>query len=414
VAVKKKPNSNGKHPIQKLSAFRPQVKNLNRHTPRGMAAQAKSIQRDGLIGGITVAADNESFDGSGTIENLADFMPDVKIKVVDTVGDTLIVNRRMDIPNAKHPRAKRLGYAANAVPAMNLDWDGELLAALAADDAAIADLARQENASLKALAEYAASQPLADAEPQMDRAEELNKKWKVKTGDLWRINEHRLLCGDCTVRENVERVMAGEKAGAVVTDPPWNVGWRYDGYDDCLTPEKYKEFSDKWRTNAELMGAKLFFVAMSMKNYKHFHLWFPMTERIFAECQNFVQHTGGFMQYAFNPILIWGENGKKSAAGQRDFYLAETSITKKTPDKELAKINTATRWLPTIAYIVNNFIDRDKIIYEPFSGSGTTLVACENLFHRCRAIEISPAYTAVCLERMNQAFPGIEIERVRA
>ena len=120
------------------------------------------------------------------------------------------------------------------------------------------------------------------------------------------------------------------------------------------------------------------------------------------------------MQYAFNPILIWGENGKKSAAGQRDFYLAETSITKKTPDKELAKINTATRWLPTIAYIVNNFIDRDKIIYEPFSGSGTTLVACENLFHRCRAIEISPAYTAVCLERMNQAFPGIEIERVRA
>ena len=101
-----------------------------------------------------MAADGESFDGSARLEMLADIMPDVKVKVVDTAGDTIVVNRRIDIPTVDDPRARRLGYAANAVQVMDWNPDGERLAALAADDAMIADLARQENASLKALTEY--------------------------------------------------------------------------------------------------------------------------------------------------------------------------------------------------------------------------------------------------------------------
>ena len=62
-----------------------------------------------------------------------------------------------------------------------------------------------------------------DAEPQIDRAEELNKEWKVQQGDLWLIGEHRLLCGDSTKAEDVGKVMGGEKARMCFTDPPWNV-----------------------------------------------------------------------------------------------------------------------------------------------------------------------------------------------
>ena len=176
--------TNGKHPIQKLSAFRPQRQNLNLHKPHGLAALDKSIRRDGLIGGITVAADGESFDGSARLETLADIMPDVKVKVVDTAGDTLIVNRRTDIQNADDPRARRLSYAANAVQVMDWNPDGELLAALAAEDAVIADLARQENASLKALAELhrPSADWTADDDFKFERMDELKRKWKTCVG----------------------------------------------------------------------------------------------------------------------------------------------------------------------------------------------------------------------------------------
>jgi DNA modification methylase len=62
--------------------------------------------------------------------------------------------------------------------------------------------------------------------------------------------------------------------------------------------------------------------------------------------------------------------------------------------------------------LIENYSAPNSIIFESFSGSGTTLVACQNLSRRGRAIEISPAYCAVTLERMATAFPGIEIKRL--
>ena len=56
--------------------------------------------------------------------------------------------------------------------------------------------------------------------------------------------------------------------------------------------------------------------------------------------------------------------------------------------------------------------DEGGSIYDPFLGSGTTMVACQNLNRKCRGLEISPEYVAVCLERMKTAFPGIEIKRI--
>ena len=64
----------------------------------------------------------------------------------------------------------------------------------------------------------------SDAEPQIDRAEELNKTWNVKPGDLWLIGEHRLLCGDSTKPEDVARVMGGVRADLCLTDPPYGLG----------------------------------------------------------------------------------------------------------------------------------------------------------------------------------------------
>lgn len=116
-----------------MSKVRPQRKNANRHTPRGMGLLEASIQRDGWIGAITVAADGETFDGSARVEVTgANGMLDDAI-VVETDGSKPVVVVRRDIPSADDPRAKRLGIAANRVGQLNLEWEPGVLAELRDD-----------------------------------------------------------------------------------------------------------------------------------------------------------------------------------------------------------------------------------------------------------------------------------------
>jgi DNA modification methylase len=65
-----------------------------------------------------------------------------------------------------------------------------------------------------------------------------------------------------------------------------------------------------------------------------------------------------------------------------------------------------------VARAIENSSQKDEIVMDMFAGSGTIIIACQNLNRQCRAIEISPGYTAVCLQRMTDAFPGIDIEQI--
>ena len=110
---------------------RPQVKNANRHTQRGMQALERSLEQDGWIGAITVAADGETFDGSARVEKTAENgMLDDAI-VVRSDGTKPVIVIREDIPSASDPRAVRLGIAANRVASLNLEWEPDVLAAIA-------------------------------------------------------------------------------------------------------------------------------------------------------------------------------------------------------------------------------------------------------------------------------------------
>jgi len=122
-----------------LSAYRPQVKNANKHTARGLGMLGQSIQTDGIGDGITVTADGETISGAARLEKLADIMPGVKIVEIETDGNTLIVNKRVDIPNAKDPRALRLAVAHNRVPQIDLDWDVDVLREIAEAEAGALD-----------------------------------------------------------------------------------------------------------------------------------------------------------------------------------------------------------------------------------------------------------------------------------
>jgi len=157
------PNGKRKSPVKpksttKLADFRPQRVNVNRGKSHGLAALDKSLRQDGYSAPMVAAADGEIFAGSKRLERVADVMPEAAPIVVRSDGTRPIIHVRTDIPTADDPRAKRLGAADNIIAAMDWNPDGELLAALAAEDAAVAALARQDDASPAALAEDAAGE----------------------------------------------------------------------------------------------------------------------------------------------------------------------------------------------------------------------------------------------------------------
>lgn len=113
---------------EKLSDFRTQEKNLNRHRPRGMGQLSNIISKEGWQSAITVAANNETFSGSARLETAQELFGDESEPIVfDIDGTRPVILRRIDIPTADDPRAIRLGIADNRINEVNYDLDIELL-----------------------------------------------------------------------------------------------------------------------------------------------------------------------------------------------------------------------------------------------------------------------------------------------
>jgi len=124
----------------KLSDFRTQEKNLNRHRPRGMGQLSNIISKEGWQSAITVANDNQAFSGSARLETAQELFGDEAEPIVfDIDGTRPVILRRVDIPTADDPRAIRLGIADNRISELNYDPDIELLSAIA-DEVDISDM----------------------------------------------------------------------------------------------------------------------------------------------------------------------------------------------------------------------------------------------------------------------------------
>ncbi len=256
-----------------------------------------------------------------------------------------------------------------------------------------------------------------DADPQIDRAEELLKKWKVKTGDLWQIGEHRLLCGDSTKREDVERVMGGEKADMTFIDPPYGVD-----YEGGAQNEKKREKLEGDETG-DLYMPVLNMCKEASKKHAPMYVWFA------ASVGKPVYDAVDAIGYEVRAMIIWNKLDAHYGAFMAQYMQKHESCLYIVDGKSnfIGASNEVTVWdvkqpsnnelHPTqkpIELAIRAIGNHDApIVYDGCCGSGTTLVACQNLGRKGRAIEISPAYCAVILQRMSDAFPDLEIKRVK-
>lgn len=228
------------------------------------------------------------------------------------------------------------------------------------------------------------------------------------TGDVWILGKHRLVCGDATNAEDVVRALNGVSPSAVITDPPYNVGIEYgQSNNDQKSNEDYIEFTRKWFDLALACSSVVLLTpgtgrGMGMPNLQ---MWYkiraPDWTLIWIK-KNAVGHSsiGGFNNW--EPIFFYGKTKRK--IGQ-DIYDIPITVQKDVANSKGKKLHPTPKQVKLWSAMIDDFTSGGQAVYEPFSGSGTTLIAAEIAGRFCHAIEIEPAYIDVAVKRW-QNFTG--------
>lgn len=220
----------------------------------------------------------------------------------------------------------------------------------------------------------------------------------TKPGDLWLLGEHRLLCGDATKAEDVERLMGGQKADVCLTDPPYGIGLDYESHDDSDN-----HANEQLVKRALALGPERRVWTCGMRNLRRDLLWNP-NAKVLCWFKHFSRSGNGFGGAStWEPVLVVGS---ASNALKNDHLAFVTDRW-----EGLHKEHPCPKPVALLVELVTAFCD--AVAYDPFSGSGTTLVACEQLGRRCFALEIEPKYCDVSVRRWEE-FTGRKAERTTA
>lgn len=241
----------------------------------------------------------------------------------------------------------------------------------------------------------------------------------IVLGDLFEIGEHRLLCGDSTQTDAFEKLMQGELADMVVTDPPYNVA--YEGKTkDALTIE-----NDSMSNDDFYQFLYDFYTALStaVKKGGAIYVWHASSEIInFAKA---MVDAGWLLKQQ----LIWVKNSM--VMGRQDYqwkhepclygWLAGGSHNWYSDRKQTTVINfdrpqrnsehPTMKPIGLFGYQIENSSKIGDIVIDAFGGSGTTMVACEQLKRKARVIEFDPKYCQAIIDRMIKFNPNILIKK---
>lgn len=416
----------------KLSDVLPDAQNANKHTARGQGTLERSLRKRGFF--RPTAAFGKGVDkpvmGAGNLTQetaIACGMDDAIFVYTD--GTKPIVHVRTDIaPGSKE--AVQLALEDNRTAELSLSWDVEVLAGL---DAATLDGLWTADELSDLGQQWADAQKAAQDDPgaQVDKAEELQAKWNVKPGDLWQLGAHRLICGDCTDAATVARVMGGEKADCVFTSPPYAVGIDYgETYEDnidnlrAMLPKlaliwhnvvcdggfAVINFGDVLSGKSLADSDVVCEYPMALEYWPVFRGadWTLWSRRVWCKPGAAVgssRHCIGTNRAAsnFEHVWTWKRRGKPIIDDQiSGDWPSQAGWFDTTHENKLGVglKDHGAGMPPTVAERGVFWHSRSTaIVHEPFCGTGTTLIACERLSRKCRAIEIAPKYCAVALER---------------
>lgn len=245
----------------------------------------------------------------------------------------------------------------------------------------------------------------------------LKEKYQVEPGQLWQLGQSRLICGDCTDPAIVAALMGTEKAVCMWTDPPYGVS--YVG----KTKDALRIQNDKEKDIPTLLQQSFTLANQYLENGSPVYVTYPQGRQQVHFIQAFL-NTG----WLFHESLIWVKD--LMVLGHSDYHLKHEPILYGWKGKNRRwyagrnqvsvfavrrpRKNTLHPTMKPIELVevhLKNSTQPGDIVYDPFCGSGTTLIACEIFKRRGRGIEISPDYVAATLERWH-GMTGLQPERI--
>jgi DNA modification methylase len=321
-------------------------------------------------------------------------------------------------------RKRRALVIADNKLALNAGWDDEALRVeledLAGDFGELMGFSEDELVDLLRSEEGTAGLTDEDAVPEAPEVP------VTVEGDVWVLGRHRLMCGDSTSIDAVEKLMDGKKANICFTSPPYNAGSmnikgnirtgkKYNSFDDNQTADEFFDFLSENMSAMLAVSNEVFYNIGLVQDNKR--TIFKIVDAfgdtfkdvIYWRKNNVAPHIQkGVINNLVEFILCFGDGKRKFVNpqfGQGTYYnVIEGSSASKN---EYADIHKATFPVYLPENIITNFTGMNAIVIDCFGGTGTTLIACEKLSRDCRMMELDPKYCDVIIKRW-QDFTGQE------
>ena len=248
---------------------------------------------------------------------------------------------------------------------------------------------------------------------------------KAKRGDIYKLGNHRLMCGDSTSLEDVGRLMAGEKASMGFTDPPWNVNYgavkegNAQGYrprtilNDFMGTEDFKEFMNKAfaSLNFAMKDGAMTYVVMSAQEWGNMMLTlaqnnYHWSSTIIWNKDSLVLSRKDY-HTKYEPIWYgWKEGSRLCPLEDR-----KQSDVWDIPRPKKSEEHPTMKPVELVARAITNSSKKGDVVIDLFGGSGTTLIASEQTDRCCRMMELDPKYVDVIVNRWEE-FTGEKAELI--
>ena len=381
----------------RISELIPYARNARTHSPAQVAQIAASIREFGWTNPILVDGERGVIAGHG------------RLLAARQLGMTEVPTLEL---SHLTPAQRRAYVLADNRLALSAGWDGDLLrvelADLGAEGFGLALTGFDEVEIASFLTEPSSGLTDPDAVPPAPEVP------VSRLGDIWILGRHRLVCGDCTNPAVVEAVLAGVRPHLMVTDPPYGVeydpSWRNEALEGSKTARTGKVLNDDRADWTQAWALFMGDVAYVWHGALHASTvaesltdcGFQIRAQIIWAKERLVLGRGHY-HWQHEPAWYVVRNGAKGHwSGDRK----QTTVWQiPSRDQDTHTVHGTQKPIECMRRPIENNSSPGQAVYEPFSGSGTTLIAAEVSGRACHAVELSPAYVDVAVLRW-QAFTG--------